>query len=291
MKLHGAKVLVTGASSGIGRAIAEALAREGAVLALAGRRSDLLSEVAAGVAARGGVQPVVLLGDLTQPGSPETLAQEAYAALGSIDVVVNNAAVEGEGSYVDTGEAEARALFEVNYWAPLALVRAAVPAMRARGSGAIVNVSSLGAITPVPDTGHYPSTKAALAAASEALRGELRGFGVRMIVVYPGFVDTPMLRAFRSRPNLPARWRWTMRLMPVGRPERLASLVVGALKGSHDTVVYPRSFLLAPHLPSVARRLTRHLFPASDVRGAADHETGRHRRSPFSCCGGSAPAA
>ena len=287
MKLQGTRILVTGASSGIGRAIAEALGAEGAVLALAGRRAEVLSEVAAAIADAGGTQPVVVLSDLAVAGAAEALVREASMAIGPLDVVVNSAAVEGEGSYGDGAEGDARELFEVDYWAPLSIARAAVPDMRARRTGAIVNVVSLGAITPVPDTGQYPSAKAALAVASEALRAELAGSGVRVIVVYPGFVDTPMLRAFRARPNLPNRWRRSLRVMPIGTAEKLARLVVAALTGRRQTIVYPRAFSLAPHFPSVARRLTAYLFPASAT--VDDRRVPRAARGAplLGCCRGS----
>jgi short-subunit dehydrogenase len=176
--------------------------------------------------------------------------------------LINNAAVEGDGLYSKTTDQRAaRQLFEVNYWSPMALVQAVLPAMRERSAGAIVNVSSLGAITPIPDTGHYPSAKAALAVATEALHAELRRSGIQVLLVYPGLVETPMLRAFRERPNLPARWRTSLRRMPVGRPEQLARLIVKALRRGRKTVVYPRSFALAPHFPSVSRWFTSLSFP------------------------------
>ena len=91
------------------------------------------------------------------------------------------------------------------------------------------------------------------------------------MLVYPGLVDTPMLRAFRERPSLRRRWRTSLNLMPVGRPERLARLIVRALQRGGRTVVYPRSFALAPHFPSTARWLTGLLFAASvDAPAAAN---------------------
>jgi short-subunit dehydrogenase len=117
-----------------------------------------------------------------------------------------------------------------------------------------VNVSSLGAITPIPETGHYPSAKAALSIATEALRVELRGSGVQVVLVYPGLVDTPMFRAFRDRPSLSARWRRSLRLMPVGHPEKLGRLIVTALRRGRTMVVYPRPFALTPYFPSLSRR-------------------------------------
>ena len=262
MKLEGKRALVTGASSGIGRETAKALAAEGAILAISGRRLEALEELAEEVVSTGGTRPLVLTADLSLRGAAAMLASDATASLGSIDILVNNAAVEGNGSYAAADQEEARKLFETNYWSPIALAQAVIPQMCGRGSGAIVNVSSLGAITPIPDTGHYPSTKSALAVATESLRTELAGSGVHVVLVYPGLVETPMLRAFRERPELPTGTRRSLRIMPIGRPKELAGLIVSAIRRQRKTVVYPRSFAPAPAFPTVSRWVTARLFPA-----------------------------
>jgi short-subunit dehydrogenase len=150
--------------------------------------------------------------------------------------------------------------------------------MRTKGHGAIVNVSSLGAITPVSGTGHYASSKAALAIATEALRSELRGSGVHVMLVYPGFVDTPMLREFKARPDLTPRMRRGLSLMPVGRPEGLARAIVRALRRERSTVVYPPSYAVAPLIPGLSRWFTNQLFGSSMVSPS----TGS---TPRRCCG------
>lgn len=217
------------------------------------------------------------------------LANDAAASLGSLDILVNNAAVEGKGSYSAGGHEAARELFETNYWSPIALAQAVIPQMRERGSGTIVNVSSLGAITPIPDTGHYPSTKSALAVATESLRNELGGSGVHVVLVFPGLVETPMLTEFRERPGLPARSRRSLRLMPVGRPQRLADLIVSAIRHQRKTVVYPRSFALSPTFPTVSRWLTSRLCPVPE-RGTASRLC-KLRGLCFSCRVGEAGGA
>jgi short-subunit dehydrogenase len=260
--LRDARVLVTGASSGIGYAMARALATAGARLVVSGRRRDRLGALADTIAAAGDHRPVVVVADLSVRGAAAELAAQATAALGGIDVLVNNAAEEGSGTYAVSGDDDpARTLFETNYFSPMALVRALLPDMQARRTGAIVNVSSLGAITPIPGTGHYPSTKAALAAATEALRAELAGSGVHLLLVFPGLVETPMLAAFRARPELSPRARTSLRLMPVGTADGLARRIVAALRRRRALVVYPRAYALAPHFPSVSRGVTGRLFP------------------------------
>jgi uncharacterized protein len=281
MDLRGKNVLITGASSGIGYATARALAAQGAIVAVSGRRVARLDELADIIASHGHVRPVVLAADLSRPGAAESLAARAVEALGTIDVVINNAAVEGVGSYADAGDdEESRELFEINYWSPFVLNRAVLPAMRARGFGALVSVSSLGAVTPVSGTGHYASSKAALAIATEALRSELRGSGVHVMLVYPGFVDTPMLRAFKARPDLPARMRHALSLMPVGTPDGLGRAIVRALRRERSTVVYPPWYAATPWIPAVSRRFTNLLFGGSTVSRSAG-------TSPRRCCSSS----
>jgi short-subunit dehydrogenase len=278
MDLRGKNILITGASSGIGHATARALAAQGAILAVSGRKVARLEELADTIASHGHLRPVVLAADLSERGAAESLAARAVEALGTIDILINNAAVEGVGSYAAAGDdEESRDLFETNYWSPSVLNRALLPSMRARGFGALVSVSSLGAITPVAGTGHYASSKAALAIATEALRSELRGSGVHVILVYPGFVDTPMLREFKARPDLTARMRRALSLMPVGRPEGLARAVVRALRRERSTVVYPPSYRVTPLIPAVSRWFTNLLFGRPTVSAS----TGT---SPRRCC-------
>jgi uncharacterized protein len=278
MDLRGKNVLITGASSGIGHATACALAAQGATLVVSSRKVARLEELADLIASHGHVRPVVLAADLSERGAAESLAARAVEALGSIDVLINNAAVEGVGSYAAAGDdEESRELFETNYWSPFGLIRALLPSMLTRNSGALVNVSSLGAITPVSGTGHYASSKAALAIATEVLRSELRGSGVHVILVYPGFVDTPMLREFKARPDLAPRMRRALGLMPVGRPEGLGRAIVRALRRGRSTVVYPPSYAVTPWIPAVSRWFTRLLFGSST--GATS--TGINRRR---CC-------
>jgi len=272
MEVQGKKVLITGASSGIGSALARTFAAHGAAVAVAARNVERLEGLANEIAGAGYARPAVLVADLSMPGGAELLATRALEALGSIDILINNAAVEGIGSYSEAGdEVSSRNLFETNYWSPMALIRSLLPPMRSAASGAIVNVSSLGAITPILGTGHYPSSKAALAIATETLRTELRGSGVHVLLVYPGFVDTPMLRDFKARSDLSATTRRSLRLMPVGRPEALARLVIRALRRRRKTLVYPRSYAVTPLVPAVSRWFTNLLF------------------APRRCCGRTSP--
>jgi short-subunit dehydrogenase len=279
MELRGKNVLITGASSGIGYATARALAAEGAALAIAARNVRALEKLADTIVAEGGKRPVVLPADLSSRGGAELLAAQALDAMKTIDVVINNAAVEGVGTYAGAGDDdESRELFETNYWSPFVLYRELIPAMRKRGAGALVSVSSLGAITPISGTGHYASSKAALAIATQALRSELHGSGVHVMLVYPGFVDTPMLRAFKARPDLGARMQRRLNLMPVGTPDGLARAIVQALRRERKTVVYPRWYAVTPLIPAVSRWFTSLLF--GNARGTSCTAGARRCRGP-----------
>jgi short-subunit dehydrogenase len=194
MKLAEAGVLVTGASSGIGEALARRLAGKGARLTLSGRRADRLRELSLEIAghAPGAARPHCVSGDLTEPGEPERLVAEAIRAWGSLDVLVNNAGISAYGPCTLLPDAEWRRLMEVNCFAPVRTTLAALPRFLERGRGTVVNVASVAALRGVPFLGAYGASKAALASWSQSLRAELHGTGVRVLVVYPGYTDTEL---------------------------------------------------------------------------------------------------
>lgn len=261
MDLHGKKVLITGASKGIGEAVAREFAARGAALAISARRLEVLESLADSIGVAPATRPLAFAADLSKRGEADKLAAQVLRTFGAVDVLVNNAAVEGIGSYWQSGDSsEARDLFEMNYWSPMALARALIPRMIKKGNGAVVNVSSLGAITPILGTGHYPSTKAALAIATEALRTELASSGVCMILVFPGLVDTPMFRDFRARPNLSENMQRNLRFFPMGKPGGLARVLAKAILRERASVVYPRVYAMTPLLPTLSRWVTRRLL-------------------------------
>src|SRR4051794_36350635 len=251
-----APVLLTGASSGIGRELALVLAARGARLVLAARRRPQLDRVADEVAERGGARPVVVEADLAQRGAADALAREALAALGRIDVLINNAGGGVGGSQWAVGDDDAaREAFEVNYWSPLALVRAFVPAMRERGSGAVVNVTSMAQVNTWPAFGAYAATKAALGLATETLRLELSGSGVHVLEAIPGPVDTAVQGETRLVPGIDRM----LARVPLGDAGEMARRIVTALERHRPTVIYPGRARLAYLFPGVARADTRRL--------------------------------
>jgi len=226
-------------------ATAEALAAAGVALAISGRRADVLRTLAERVTARGAPRPVVLPADLAKPNGAAELGARAGEALGRVDILVNSAGVYEAGAAA-ADDVTARALFETNYWAPLALARTLLPSMRAHGRGVVVNLSSIAMVTPLPAMGSYPASKAALTAATEAMRTELVGSGVHLVVAFLGGVATPMHSKASVAYGAVLRW------MPLGRPEVAARRIVTAIRRNRSTVVYPRAVIAMRWFPAVS---------------------------------------
>jgi uncharacterized oxidoreductase len=200
MELHNRSIVLTGAGSGIGRALALELADRSPRLTLVGRRSEPLEEVAALVRERGGSAHVVAA-DLTAPGAPAAAAAAAREQFGGIDVLINNAGNVRAGRLEAIEESEILAQIALNLTAPILLARAALPALRASGDGLVVNVSSGIGLIGMPFYATYAATKAGIAHFGEALRRELYGEGVHVLNVYPGATSTPMMDSSQAGPE------------------------------------------------------------------------------------------
>ena len=181
-------VVVTGASSGIGEALARAWARRGATLVLSARDEVGLARVARAVEAAGG-RAIGVPADLTREQDRVQLVERARAEVGKIDVLVNNAGRGYYGSVARIGPHDLEALFALNVVAPLHLAQLALDPLT-RSGGTLVMMSSVAGVVASPRMGAYAATKFALEAISMSLRAELAGTGVRVIVVRPGPVDT-----------------------------------------------------------------------------------------------------
>jgi short-subunit dehydrogenase len=238
-------VAITGASSGIGAALARELARAGHTLTLVARRRDLLDALAAEV----GGGALAVAHDLADASRATTWVVAAEAAHGPIDVLVNNAGMENTGPSHDADPDGCRRLVELNLTTPMLLTRHLLPAMRARRRGHFVNVASVAALVPLPRQTYYGGSKAGLAAFSESLRGELLGTGVDVLTVYPGPVATAMGEAgwagLGGRDNLPK--------MPEGTPEVLARRIRRAMERRRARLVYPRFYAVSRWLPWFGR--------------------------------------
>ena len=185
MQLRNARVIVTGASQGIGRAIALEFARRGARLALASRNQPELEQVAEAIRSGGGTA-VVIPTNVTAEGAVESMAQAAIRELGGIDILVNNAGIGMQAPIADASSADVEALFALNVVAAAAAIRAVVPTMRAQRRGMIVNISSMAGRIVVPRIGYYSASKFALTAIGDALRMEEAHRGIRVMNVFPG---------------------------------------------------------------------------------------------------------
>jgi len=183
-------VLVTGASSGIGRATALAFAHAGANVAVAARRKELLEELAA-EAAR---DVLVLPTDVTRRDGVAGCIDAVHERFGRIDVVVNNAGVLIPGRLDQIAASDLDAMLRVNLFGQLFVMQEALRVMGPRGDGVIVNVASLAGRRGVPPLGGYCATKFAVVGLTEALRVELHGSGITVSLIMPGVVDTPMIR-------------------------------------------------------------------------------------------------
>jgi NAD(P)-dependent dehydrogenase (short-subunit alcohol dehydrogenase family) len=197
-RLDGRTALVTGASRGIGAAIARALDAAGARVALAARGKSALEAVAATLVN----DPVVLVADLSDGEAPVRLAQEATAALGSVDVLVNNAAFAHRSATTGLDVSVVDLLYAVNVRAPLLLVAALVPRMTERRRGSIVNLSSVSGVVGTPNRAAYAATKGAIDAATRSLAIELGPVGIRVNSVAPGAVDTDLWTRNRAVPGV-----------------------------------------------------------------------------------------
>jgi short-subunit dehydrogenase len=182
-------VLITGASSGIGRATALRLAREKAKMVLVARREKLLVSLAEEVR-RGGAVALVLPLDLRERDNVKKMVQSAQQQFGRIDVLINNAAFGFYGSVENTPADVVREILDVNFEAPLAAIQLVLPIMRAQGGGHIINISSLAGKRGLPLSGIYSATKFALQGITEALRVEVLDSGIHVSIVNPGATET-----------------------------------------------------------------------------------------------------
>lgn len=287
MKIAGRTAIVTGASSGIGRATAFELAEKGANVVLAARSRDKLEAIAEEIGGSSH-QTLVVATDVTDRFAVEALVRRTVEEYDAVDILVNNA---GMGLYapISGGSLEnMRRIFDVNFFGAVHCMQAVVPYMVSQQRGHIVNVSSVAGKIAPPYMGAYAATKHALVAASDALRSELAGRGVHVSTIYPGLTQSSFTEAMLQEVEVPrippivrfvdasavARRiaqaiRWQIRDVYVS-PEDIAAVGINTL-APHVADIGMRLFLRTQDVPPVDIRLPQ-LEAPSDEPEAADAE-------------------
>lgn len=257
-------MIVTGASAGIGEAIARMLGRNGASVVITARRADRLERLKSEIESSGG-KALVIAGDLTSDADRRRIVDDTMKTFGRIDGLVNNAGYGQRGPIELVAVELIRQNFETNLFSLIALTQLVIPIMRSQKSGRIINISSVAGKIARPLSSVYDATKHALEAISDGMRGELAGFGIQVVVIEPGFIITEFLgvanegaREFTETDN-PYRKFFDgfgagyqrMRKM-AGKPDDIAELVVEALN-----VKKPKARYAAPRHAKLAIALKR----------------------------------
>jgi short-subunit dehydrogenase len=269
-RFAGKVVLVTGASSGIGAASARLFGAEGASVALAARGVQALERVADEIRGKGGTARV-FPADVSDPARCADVVEAVARELGGIDVLVNNAGWNKRGAVEQRDPADLAAIIQVNLIAPIVLSRLAIPHLRRRGRGAIVNVASIAGQVPLPFEAAYCASKFGLRAFSFALRDELEGSGITVSAVSPGPVDTPFIgNEIDEIPDL-------VFANPMSSADEVARLVVEcAFDGSLEQTIPAMTGYMA-RLGNQFPALRRALVPLLESRGKVAKERFRER--------------
>ena len=191
--LRGSRMLITGASSGIGRSLAEQAARAGARVAVTARSADKLDQLAAPLTAAG-ADVTAIPADLTSDAERRRLLEVVTERFDGLDVLINNAGVASAGHFADGTEAVLRQVMEVNFFAPAELMRLALPALMRGQRPVILNVASMCGRRGMPAWTEYSASKFALCGLTEALRAEFARFDVDVLLVVPGLTNSDLSR-------------------------------------------------------------------------------------------------
>lgn len=282
-------VLITGCSTGIGRDLAQLLTQSGYTVVATARRVETLHDLQAALK---------LPLDVTQPESIDQAVACVLQRFGRIDVLVNNAGYAVRGAVEDISDEQVQQLFDTNVFGALRMIRAVVPHMRQRGSGRIINISSISGKLPTPANGLYSATKFALEALSDALRLELAPFGIQVVLIEPGSINTQFAdkaearaQAILSNPASPYQPLYqqdrqvaaTMRRGEPG-PEVVSAVIKQAIEASRPKARYlagvPLSGRLVLHLgDAVWDMVLRRMFKIAPARSKTMKHSNRRRTS------------
>jgi short-subunit dehydrogenase len=261
MQLRNTRALITGASRGLGKSIAEVLAHRGVDVALVARSGDTLEILAKEL--DGKAYPT----DLTDPDAVGGLIERVEAD-GPIDVLINNAGIDRVGRFYEASAQEVRDLLQVNLNAPMELCRQAMPLMLARRRGHIVNVSSMGAISTGPGVTLYGASKAGLSHFTAGIRSELRGKPVGTTLVQIGEVKTDMIDHIRefgpARRTIERSLKWRMLPPEALEPDDVAEAIAVAIERNQQHVILPRRIAVMAKFTEFPRRVSELMLTGID---------------------------
>ncbi len=232
-EIEGSRALVTGASSGIGRALALELARAGAELVVTARREERLRELAEEISVNGGRAEIVA-GDITDPAVRQRTIETAQTAYGGLDILVNNAGLGAMGLFADADADRVRRLMEVNFFSLVEMTRAALPLLKAGTNPIVVNVSSILGRRGVPHNSEYAASKFAVHGFSESIRAEFTKLGIDVLVVSPGTTETEFFDRVLQKTGEPA---WPEHA-PVSSAYVARQTVRAIRSGRHEIIPY-----------------------------------------------------
>ncbi len=276
--LDGAVAIMTGGASGIGRALSEALGRRGASVVLADRQIELAQEVAAGIQEKGGKASAVAL-DVTDFPAVDQLVRATAQTQGRLDYMFNNAGIAIGGEVRVCQIEDWDSVLNVNLHGVVNGVQAAYPVMLSQGYGHIVNTASMAGLLPMPTAVSYAATKHAVVGLSKSLRVEAASYGVRVSVLCPGFIRTPILHGGKYGKNLQpvppeVQEEFIRKYRPMD-PARFAEKVLDALARNKPLIIVPGWWRLFWWLSRLSPALEFALAQRSyrSVRKAVQSET------------------
>jgi short-subunit dehydrogenase len=232
-EIANSRVIVTGASSGIGRAVALELARADAKLVAVARREDRLTQLAHEVTAINGRIEIVV-GDITDPQIRQQAVDAAQTQYGGLDILINNAGIGALGRFEDADLNRVRRVFEVNFFALVEMTRLALPLMQKGVKPMLVNVSSIVGHRGVPFRSEYSASKFAVRGFSEAIRAEFTRYGIDVLVVSPGTTETEFFDGDFEHGTEPS---WP-RHKPVSANKVARAMVKAIRQGRHEIIPY-----------------------------------------------------
>jgi len=275
-RIAGSRILITGASQGIGKSLAEAAARRGARVLAAARSIDLLKQLQEAARGQGGTLEIVQA-DVTGPADRQRMVAAALEHFGGLDILINNAGIGATGHFAEAGPERLRKIMEVNFFGLTETTRVCLPLLRGGNRPAIVNISSIAGKRGIPGRSEYSASKFAVQGFSEALRAEVAKDGIDVLVISPGLTQTNF-----SKNMLEQKARMQLDHMRGMTAEEAAVATLRAVeRGRNETTLTRQGKLLVflsrffPRLVDrIAARRVRQLFQDEiETRRRANHQT------------------